>query len=179
MRLSLRSIAVVLPLRVLPLLPLLPLLLLFTTGCQKSYACPAGEKDTSQLEKWKAMGVPTDQPGVTVCEASAQNFSGAIPSPQNSKDTLQSLDSKWKADGWRDSLIKGYVPRTDDMGASRKYEKCGEPQNPLGERFMDCTGELSVEVNALPSNLVGKPFLLWVDHRPDVKSHHVLTGTGL
>ena len=154
------------------------LLGLVSSGCQKSYHCPEGEKDKSQLDKWKVLGVPTDHPGITVCEASEQNFSGAIPSPPHEKDMLSTLETRWKADGWQDSLVKGYVPRTDDVSASRKYEKCGEPQNPLGERFVDCTGELSLEISELPSNLVGKPFLLWVDHRPNVKSHHVLTGTG-
>jgi hypothetical protein len=153
-------------------------LLLLATGCQKPYACPEGEKDKSQLEKWKAVGVPTDKPGVIVCEASAQTFSGAIPSPPGSGDTLKALEAKWKGDGWIDSPLKTYVPRTDDKSASRRYEKCGEPQNPLGERFMDCTGVLALEISDLPSNLIGKPFLLWVDHRPDLKSHHVLTGTG-
>jgi hypothetical protein len=160
------------------LLGVIALLALLGTGCQKSYACPEGEKDKSQLDKWKAMGVPTDKPGVVVCEASSQTFSAAVPSPPGATETLNSLESKWKSDGWIDSPLKTYVPRTDDKSASRRYEKCGEPQNPLGERFMDCTGVLALEINELPSNLVGKPFLLWVDHRPDLKSHHVLTGTG-
>jgi hypothetical protein len=144
----------------------------------KGYACPEGEKDKSQLEKWRALGVPTDKPGIVVCEASEQNFSAAIPSPPGGIETVKALETKWKSDGWQDSPLKTYTPRIDDKTASLRYEKCGEPQNPLGERFMDCTGTLAIELSDLPSTLVGKPFLLWVDHRPTVKAHHVLTGTG-
>jgi hypothetical protein len=154
------------------------ILVLLTMGCQKPYACPAADKDKSQLAKWTAMGLPTDKPGIVVCEASSQTFSAAIPSPPGTMDSLKSLETRFKADGWIDSPLKGYQPRTDDISASRRYEKCGEPQNPLGERYLDCTGVLAMELSDLPPNLVGKPYLLWVDHRPDLKSHHLLTGTG-
>ena len=152
-------------------------LALFASGCQKSYACPE-EKDKSQLDAWKALGVPADKPGTVVCEASAQNFSAAIPSPPGGVDTVKALETKWKGDGWQDSPAKGYAPRTDVDSASRRFEKCGEPVNPLGERYVDCQGTLAVEVNPLPASLAGKPFLLWVDHRPDLKSRHMLMGTG-
>jgi hypothetical protein len=145
-------------------------------GCQRPYVCPE-EKDRSQLDQWKALGVPAAEPGVVVCEASEQNFSAAIPSPPGGVEVVKSLETKWKAEGWSDSPLKGYVPRTDEKSATRRFEKCGEPQNPLGEKFVDCEGALSVEVNPLPSNLIGKPFLLWLDHRPTLKSHHKLTGT--
>ena len=152
-------------------------LLLTMTGCKKAYKCPE-VKDTSQLQKWKDLGFTTDAPGITVCEASEQNFSAAVPTPPSVQDAAKSLDATIKSAGWRDTPAKDFVPRTDDKGMARRYEKCGVPQNPLGERYLDCVGMIAIQIDALPAQqFPGNPYLLWADYRPDLKIHHPLGAT--
>jgi hypothetical protein len=161
--------------RSLPLVLLLPFIVL-ASGCKKTYACPEGEKDKSALQKWKDMGVPTDAPGITICEASEQDFNAAIPPPPAPNETARTLEAKIKELGWSESLSGDYKPHADDTGVSRRYEQCGKPSNPTGEWEVRCNGTLSVEVNVLPPSYKGNPYLLFMDHRPLAKNRYVLPG---
>jgi hypothetical protein len=157
------------------LLLLVPFLLL-GSGCKKQYACPEGDKDTSQLQKWKDMGVPVDAPNITICEASEQDFNAAVPPPPAPNETARTLEAKLKSLGWTESLAGDYKPHADDTGVSRRYEQCGKPANPTGEWEVRCTGTISLEVNVVGNLYKGNPYLIFIDHRPNAKNRYVLPG---